>query len=145
MPLNLTRDFEAKIYSQTCEIQSVQRDLLSTLDSPNSWDELNLSSIQGVCVDECVGTWTSSVSRITEPAICHLSPAEGGPKLFQLKQQSRRKAAPIVAAVPSTPSAREKQRHILLTNCFNQQNLEDEKMSFKSEVSHSSHIPWVPC
>ena len=47
---NLTRELEAKIESQKYEIQSRQRDLQSTQGSLNSWDEVNLSSTQGVCV-----------------------------------------------------------------------------------------------
>ena len=69
VPPNLTRDLEAKIQSQKTEIHSLQRDLQSTQDSQNSWSEANLGLIQGICVDECVATSTSSVSRITEPTI----------------------------------------------------------------------------
>ena len=65
VPLNLTRDL------QKTAIQSLQGDLESTQDSLNNWDEVNLKSIQGVCVDESVATSTSSVSRTTEPAITH--------------------------------------------------------------------------
>ena len=42
----------------------------------NSWDEVNVNSIQGVCADEHVETSTSSVSRITETAVT--SPQAGG-------------------------------------------------------------------
>ena len=71
MRASAARDLEAKIESQKSEIQSLQRDLQSTQDSLNSWDEVNLNWIQGVCVDKTVGTSTSSVSRMTEPAITH--------------------------------------------------------------------------
>ena len=77
LPPNLTRNLEAKIEGQKYEIQTPQRDLQTTRDSLNSWDEVNLTSIQGVFVDERVATSTSSVSRITEPAISHL-PQPGG-------------------------------------------------------------------
>ena len=72
---NLTRDLEAKIESQKYEIQSLQRDVQTTQDSLNSWDEVNLNSIQGVCFDESVASSTSSVSRITDAAISHLQQA----------------------------------------------------------------------
>ena len=75
LPPNLTRNLEAKIAGQRYEIQTPQRDLQTTRDSLNSWDEVNLTSIQGVFVDERVATSTSSVSRITEPAISHLPQA----------------------------------------------------------------------
>ena len=61
VPPDLTRDLETKIESQKTEIQ---RATVNT-ESLNSWDEVNLKSIQGVQVDESVGTSTSSVSRIT--------------------------------------------------------------------------------
>ena len=64
------------------EIQRLQRDQQSTQDSPNSWDEVNLTSIQFVCVDESVATLTSSVRRITEPAISHQPEAGSDPELF---------------------------------------------------------------
>ena len=51
VPPNLTRDREAMIGRQKYEIQSLRRDLQTTQDSLNSWDELNLNSIQDVCVD----------------------------------------------------------------------------------------------
>ena len=57
-------------------------DLQTTRDSLNSWDEVNLTSIQGVFVDERVATSTSSVSRITEPAISHLPQPGCDPELF---------------------------------------------------------------
>ena len=63
VPPNLTRDLEAKIESQKCEIQSLQRNLKRTQDSQNSWDEVNLNSIHGVCVDE---SSTLSVGRISD-------------------------------------------------------------------------------
>ena len=51
----------------------------------NSWDEVKLNSIQGVFVDERVATSTSSVSRITEPAISHLPQAGGDPRAVPTK------------------------------------------------------------
>ena len=71
MPRHLTQDLEAKIGSQKTEILSLQKKkkLQTTQDSPNSWGEVNLNSIQGVYVDDSVGTSVSSVSRITEEAI----------------------------------------------------------------------------
>ena len=59
--------------SKKYEHQSLQRrGLQTTQDSLNSWDEVNLHSIQGVYVDERVDASTSSVIRITESAISHL-------------------------------------------------------------------------
>ena len=98
VPPNLTRDLEAKIESQKHEIQSLQRKLQSTQGSLDSWDEVNLNSIQGVCVDESVATSTSSVSRITEPAISHLLQAGGEPELFLQRQHTMPKAASTLAA-----------------------------------------------
>ena len=70
---NPTRDLEAKIQSQKkYEIQSLPRDLQKTQDSLKSWDEVNLNSIEDVCVDDSVSTSTSGVSRSTEPLISHL-------------------------------------------------------------------------
>ena len=71
MKASAARGLEAKIESQKSEIQRLQRDLQSAQDSLNSWDEVNLNWIEGVCVDETVGTSTSSVSGMTEPAITH--------------------------------------------------------------------------
>ena len=39
VPPNLTRNLEAKIQSQKYEIQSLQKDLHTTQDSLNSWDQ----------------------------------------------------------------------------------------------------------
>ena len=47
MSSNLTRNLEARIESPKYEVQS-SRDLQTTHDSPNSWDEVNLNSNQGV-------------------------------------------------------------------------------------------------
>ena len=55
MPPYFTRDLEAKIGSQKTEIQSLHGDLESTQDSLHMWDEVNLTSIQGVHVDDSVG------------------------------------------------------------------------------------------
>ena len=117
MPPNPTRDSviqdvsfgmrrqEAKIESQKAEMKSLQRDSESTQDSLNKWDEVNLNSIEGVCIDNSIGTSISSVSRVTEPAISHLPQAGGDPELFQLREHSMPKAAPKMAAAPSTPPA----------------------------------------
>ena len=59
VPLKLIRNLEAKTGSPKYEIQ---RDPQTTQDSLNSWDEVNLTSIRGVCADESVTTSTSSVS-----------------------------------------------------------------------------------
>ena len=85
VPPNLSGDLEAKSESQKIEIQSLQRYLTSTQGPLCSWDEVNLHSIQGVHVDDSVGTSTSSASRITEPAITHLPQDGGDPELFQLR------------------------------------------------------------
>ena len=69
VPPNLSRDLEAEIQSQKTEIQSLQRDLQSTQDSLNSWDEVNLNSIQGVYVDDSVATSTSSESQNQQSVI----------------------------------------------------------------------------
>ena len=84
------------------EIKSRQRDSEATQDSLNNWDEVKLNSIQGVCVDESVATSTSSVSRITEPAISHLPPGGGDPELFLQREHTMPKAASTIAAGPST-------------------------------------------
>ena len=55
MKASAARGLEAKIESQKSEIQRLQRDLQSAQDSLNSWDEVNLNWIEGVCVDETVG------------------------------------------------------------------------------------------
>ena len=66
---------EAKVESQKAETKSLQRNLHSTQDSLNSWDAVKLSSIQDVCVDDSIGTYVSSVSRVAEPSISHLPQA----------------------------------------------------------------------
>ena len=97
LPPNL-RDLEAQIGNQRTEIQSLQRDLQTTQDSLDSWDEVNLNSVQGVHVDDSVGTSTSSVSRRTEPAITHLPQAERDPELFLQRENAMPKAASKLAA-----------------------------------------------
>ena len=67
--------------------------LQRTQDSVISWDEVNLNSIQGVCVDESVATSTSSVSRLAETALSHLPQAGSGPELFQRRGHTMPKAA----------------------------------------------------
>ena len=106
MPPTLTRDLEAKIESRKTQIRSLQRDLQSTQDSLNSWDEVSLTSIQGVCFDEGVATSPSSVSRVTEPAISHFPQAGGDPELFPRREHAMPEAVPMLAAAPSTPLTR---------------------------------------
>ena len=67
-------------------------DFESTLGTLNKWDEVHLNSIQGVHVDDSIGTSLSSVSRVTEPAISH--PPQAGVDLdwFNLKEHSVPKA-----------------------------------------------------
>ena len=60
VPLNLTIDLEANIESQNYKIQSLQIHPETKQDSLNSWKEVNLNSMQGVCVDESVASSTSS-------------------------------------------------------------------------------------
>ena len=104
LPPNLSRNLEAKIAGQKkYEIQTPQRDLQTTRDSLNSWDEVNLNSIQGVFVHERVATSTSSVSRITEPAISHQPQPRGDRELFLQREHSMPKAASKLTAGPSTP------------------------------------------
>ena len=113
VPPNPSRNLEAKIGSQRYETQSIQNDPQTTRDSLNSWDEVNLNSIQGVCVDERVATSTSSVSRIEEPAISHPPQAGGYPELFLHREYAMPKAASKLAAAPSTPPARAHFRRFL--------------------------------
>ena len=73
-------------------------------DSLSSWDKVILNSIQGVCDDESFATTIPSVSSITEPAISHPQ-AGSDPELIQLQEHSMPRAAPKLAAAPSTPPA----------------------------------------
>ena len=91
VPPNFSRNLEAKIESHKTEIQSVQWDPHSTQDSLNSWDAVNLNSIQGVCVGESVATSTSSVSRLTEQAISYPPQSRGDPDLFHLREHFKAK------------------------------------------------------
>ena len=77
-------------------------------DSVNTWDEVNINSIQSVYVDHSIGTSMSmsSVSRVTEPAISHPPQVgEVNPRLFQLNEHLVPTAATTLAAAPSTPPA----------------------------------------
>ena len=88
-------------------------------DPLNNWNEGNFESIEGrgVYVDNGVGTSISSVSRVTEPAISCPPQAGSDPELFQQQEHSVPerpgqiftldvpKAAPKLAAAPSTPLA----------------------------------------
>ena len=73
VPPNLTRDLEAKIESpKTGEPEFSKRFAVNTGLSEQLGCSSTSISIRGVYVDESVGTSTSSVSRIREPAITHL-------------------------------------------------------------------------
>ena len=74
-------NLEAQIEGQKYEVQSLHRDLWTTQDSPNSWDEVNFNSIQGVSVDESVAASTSS-----ELALSHPPQAGGRPRAFSTKR-----------------------------------------------------------
>ena len=91
---------EAKIESQKAGIESLQTDLKSTLGTLNNWDEVHLNSIQGVHVDDSIGTSLPSVSRVTEAAISH--PPQAGVDLdrFHLKEHSVPKAARKIGCSP---------------------------------------------
>ena len=102
---HVIRDLEVKVENQQIEIQRLQRDQQTTQDSLNSWDEVNLSSIQGVCVDESVATSPSTVSLMTEPAITHQKLVVSNPELFRRGDHSMPKTATKLAAAPSTPPA----------------------------------------
>ena len=110
-----TGDLEAKTGSQQTEVQSPRRDLQSTQDSLNRWYEVNLNSIQGIYVDESVLTSTSTVSRITEPAISHPLQAGTDPGLFLRREHTIPKAASKLTAAPSTPQARISQTPVQYT------------------------------
>ena len=118
MPPNRTRDLEAKIERLKYEIQSLQRDLQSTQDSLDSWYEVNLNSIQGVCVDESVATTVSSASRITELAISHLPQAGGDPERFPQRDNLMPKAASTLGSIPNTPPARISQTPVAVHNSY---------------------------
>ena len=86
VPPNLNRNLEAKIESQKYELQSSERSTDNT-GFTEQWDEVNLTSIQGVYVDDRVATSTSSVIRIPVPAISHLPPAGSDPEPFLQKRE----------------------------------------------------------
>ena len=72
----------------------------------SSWDEVNLNSVQGVCVDESVATSTPTVNRITEPAIIINHKLGVTPSCSYKESMSYRKpASKNWAAAPSTPHA----------------------------------------
>ena len=79
---------QAMIESQKAEIKSLQGNLEATQDSLNDWDEGNLDSIEGVYVDDSIGTSITSVCRVTEPAISHPPKAGGDAGLFQQQEHS---------------------------------------------------------
>ena len=66
------------------------------------WDEVNLTSIQGVCVDESA---KSSVSRIQNQQSV-TPPAGGDPEQLLHRENTMPKAASKLAAAPSTPRTR---------------------------------------
>ena len=85
---------EAMIGSQKAEIKILQRDLQTTQESLDRWEEANLNSSQGVCADEVLLS-TSFVSKFTEPAISHPPQAGDDPELFfketgQCRKQHRK-------------------------------------------------------
>ena len=88
-----------KVFQEIYRQHRVQWVSTDSTGSLNKWDEINVTSIQGVSVDESVATSTSSVSRITERAISHPPQAGSDP------EHSMPKAAPKKAAAPSTPPA----------------------------------------
>ena len=100
------------------EIQGPQKDLQSKQDSRNSWDEVNLNSIHGVCVDERVATSTSSFRGMTEPGISHPPRAGSDPKLFLQRANRMPKAASKLAAAPSTPPARISKSPVTVRSSF---------------------------
>ena len=75
-----------EIFQQRLKVErmrfSLRRDQQTTQDSPNNWDEGNLDSIQGACVDDSI-TSTSSISRVKESAISHPPHTGSDPELFQ--------------------------------------------------------------
>ena len=96
---------EAMIGSQKANIKSPQKDSEATQDSLNNWDEGDLHSIEAVH------------GRITEPPVSHPPQAGRGHEQLQRKEHSVPmrsaqifrydvpKAAPKLAAAPSTPPA----------------------------------------
>ena len=87
---------EATIESQKIEIKRLQRDLETTQDTLNNW-------MKSILIRLKVSTTSVSlVRRVTEPAISHLPQARGDPELFQLREQSVPKAAPKLAAAPTS-------------------------------------------
>ena len=65
------RGDERESQKTKAEIKSLQRDFESTQESLNNRYEINLNSNPGVHVDDSLGTSTSSVNRVTEPAVSH--------------------------------------------------------------------------
>ena len=63
---------------------------------------MKLNSIQGVYVDDSIGTSISSVSRVTEPANSHPPQAGCDPERFHLRGHYMSNAAPKLNAAPST-------------------------------------------
>ena len=89
VPPNLTRNLEAKVESQKFEIQSLQRDLQTTLDP-----------IQGTCVDERVCHNVTMIQQNKTPR------AWGDPRAVSTKRNILPKTASKLAAAWSTPPAR---------------------------------------
>ena len=107
---------EAKIESKTTEIQSLHRDLQSTQDSLNNWDEVNLNSVEGVYVDDRDGTSISSESRVAGPAISHFPKGGGDPALLPQRARSMPKAAQTKTATPSTQPASNSKASLAVPN-----------------------------
>ena len=103
-PPDPTRDSVIQDLRLEMDCQEAKRDFQATQDSPNSWDEVNFNSIQGVYVDDSIGTSISSVSRVTEPAIGH-PPQAGCDRDLHLEGHSMSNAAPKLNADPSTSPA----------------------------------------
>ena len=128
MPPKLAQNLEAKIGSQKYEIQALQRDLQTAQDSLNSWDEVHLNSIQGVCVDGSVATSTSSISRTTERAVSHPLQAGRDPELFLQRENTMPKSASKFAAAPSAPQARISKTPVTTHNSLSPTSLPLEKI-----------------
>ena len=107
---------EAKIESKQTEIQSLHRDLQSTQDSLNNWDEVNLNSVEGVYVDDRDGTSISSESRVAGPAISHFPKGGGDPELLPQRARSMPKAAQTKTATPSTQPASNSKASLAVPN-----------------------------
>ena len=154
---------EAKKESQKAVFFSLRKDVESTQDSLNYLDEFNLSSIQGVYVDDSIGTSITSVSRVTEPAISQPREAfhaESSTKLAAAPSNPPGSKAKVPLAVPSSSRLfrlklhfqqsqpliledpkREKLEQLTIDKWPQPTESRSWKISFKSEVHHSSPYP----